>query len=330
MKVIKYFMLSAVVVCGFLTACTDIEIKRVNTPYTYDDAYYQNLRDYKASDHEISFGWFAEYGPQNSMAVRFLGLPDSLDICSLWGGIPSLDNTDVWEELRFVQRVKGTKMLVVAITRIQAETDEKDFKQAFNEAYAMEDGDARTQALYNAIEMYADYFLDQVFENDLDGFDADYEPEGDFLTGSWFIHFYEYMAKYLGPNPYITKEERLALIHERWPNCNDTDKMLNVDTGLSMGNTITDLSEYTNYYFMQAYGGGTSTGNWPAEQVVLCSNMADYWEGTMETMYNQARVTPAGGFGTYYIHRDYNVHANNPYPYKRFRECIQIQNPAVH
>src|SRR3712207_8938203 len=83
------------------------------------------------------------------------------------------------EDLRFTQKVKGTKMLVVAITRIDAETDEKPFKQHYNKAKQMEPGEAREAAIDKAIEEYAEYFLDQVFLNDLDGFDADYEPEGD-------------------------------------------------------------------------------------------------------------------------------------------------------
>ena len=86
MKVIKY-LLSFMLVGGLMSACnTDIESISIQNPYTYSDLYYQNLRDYKASDHSISFGWFSQYGQQNSMAVRFMGLPDSLDICSLWGG----------------------------------------------------------------------------------------------------------------------------------------------------------------------------------------------------------------------------------------------------
>ena len=135
MKTIKY-LLAALTMSSMMTACdTDIESIEIQKPLTYDDQYYQNLRDYKASDHEIAFGWFAQYGAQNSEAVRFTGLPDSLDICSLWGGIPAKENTEIWEELRFVQRVKGTKMLCVAITRIDAETDEHDFKKAYNEAH---------------------------------------------------------------------------------------------------------------------------------------------------------------------------------------------------
>ena len=53
-----------------------------------------------------------------------MGLPDSLDICSMWGGIPAKENKAIWDEIRFVQKVKGTKMLSVAITRIDAETDD--------------------------------------------------------------------------------------------------------------------------------------------------------------------------------------------------------------
>lgn len=88
MKTMKY-ILAALTVGGMMASCnTDIESLTIQRPLTYDDQYYQNLRDYKASEHEIAFGWFAQYGAQNSAAVRFMGLPDSLDICSMWGGIP--------------------------------------------------------------------------------------------------------------------------------------------------------------------------------------------------------------------------------------------------
>lgn len=268
MKTMKY-LLVALATGSLMAACnTDIESLTIQRPLTYDDQYYQNLRDYKASDHEIAFGWFAQYGAQNSAAVRFMGLPDSLDICSMWGGIPAKENTEIWDEIRFVQKVKGTKMLCVAITRIDAETDEHDFKKAYNEAKAMPEGDERTVALNRSFEMYAEYFLDQVFLNDLDGFDADYEPEGDFLSGSNFEYFYKHMAKYMGPNPDITKEERLQLIEERYGKeiasqegiC---DKMLNID---QTSTSMTSLVPYSNYCFLQAYSGGTGAGGWPDER----------------------------------------------------------------
>jgi len=334
MKAIKYLFALMVAGCALTSCDTDVENIDIQKPYTYSDLYYKNLRDYKASDHSIAFGWFAQYGGENSLGIRFMGLPDSLDICSLWGGIPS-PGSDTDKEMRFVQKVKGTKMLVVAITRIDAETDDHEFKQAYNEAKAMPSGEERTAALNRAIEMYAEYFLDQVFQNDLDGFDADNEPEGDFLSGNNFIYFMQHLAKYMGPNPDITKEERLKLIEERYgkemaAKEGITEKMLCVD-----GGGPSAIAPICNYFFQQAYGGGTGLGSgWPTEKCVLCCNMGDGWKGTMSAMYTQARYQPAkgrkGGFGAFFIHRDYNVHDNNPEPYFRFRECIQIQNPAVH
>ena len=101
------YLFTLVVFSSFFASCeTDVEAIDLQVPYTYSDLYYQNLRDFKASDHPVSFGWFAQYGQQNSLGVRFMGLPDSLDICSLWGGIPPKENKDIWEELRVVQKVK--------------------------------------------------------------------------------------------------------------------------------------------------------------------------------------------------------------------------------
>lgn len=113
---IRLLMVFIAIVGIFSSCSTDVENEEIQKPLTHSPLYYQNLRDYKASDHEISFMWFSQWSGQNSMAVRFNGLPDSLDICSIWGGgIPPKENTQLWEDLRFTQKVKGTKMLYVAI-----------------------------------------------------------------------------------------------------------------------------------------------------------------------------------------------------------------------
>lgn len=328
----KIFILLAAVL-GVLSACdTDIENTEIQKPKTYSDLYYKNLRDYKASDHEIAFMWFAQWSGQNSMAVRFNGLPDSLDICSIWGGgIPPKENTQLWEDLRFTQKVKGTKMLYVAIVRLGAEDDVHPFKQTLNRGLALPEGQEREDSLNKAIEMYAFYYIDQVFENDLDGFDADYEPEGDFLSGKHFVHFMETLALYMGPNPNQTKEERLKLIQERYGSeHNDVNKLLCVD-----GSSENGIQDLCNYYFQQNYGGGTNLASgWPTEKCVLCCNWGDNWNTDGSQMINQARYEPPtgrkGGFGAFYGQRDYFVHAYTPEPYYRFRQCIQIQNPAVH
>ncbi|WP_295730485.1 glycoside hydrolase family 18 [uncultured Muribaculum sp.] len=329
MKILRY--LSAMAALTALAACDDVKsipMEEIRPPYTYGDAYYENLRDYKASDHEIAFGWFADYNSYSSEATSFLGLPDSLDICSLWGGIPSDPQT--LAEMRFVQKTKGTKMLSVAITRIMAESADKEFRKVFAEG--REEGNA--EKIEKGIIMYAEHFLDGVFLNDLDGFDADYEPEGDPLSGSYFETFYKHLAKYMGPNPDITKEERRELIRERYGDemasrdgiC---DKLLCID---APSGKMGSMASYSNYFFFQAYGGGTSGsgGGWPDEKVVLCCNMGDNWGTDLQGMYNQAAATPRGGFGAFYIHRNYRITETNIEPYYHFRRCIQIQNPAIY
>ena len=134
----------------------------------------------------------------------------------------------------------------------------------------------------------------------------------------------------MGPNPNITQEERLRLIQERYgKDVTDTNKLLCVD---APGDPMHDLIDICDYYIKQAYSGGINTG-WPVEKVIFCTNMDDNRKGRMSQMYEHARYKPSngkkGGFGAFFIHRDHNVHENNPFPYKRFRECIQIQNPAV-
>lgn len=336
MKMLKYIV-PAFAGLSLLTACNDdienIPMQEFNDPYTYSELYYQNLRDFKATKHEISFGWFADYGTPSSMGRSFLGLPDSLDICSLWGGIPS--DPKVLEDMRFVQKKKGTKMLVVAITRIAAELDHLPHKQAYLEAIKLS-GDERQEAMEKVLEMYAEYFVDQVFLNDLDGFDADNEPEGDPNSGSNFTHFYKHLALYMGPNPDQTKEERLALIRERYGDemaakpgiC---DKLLCVD-----GGGPSDVEPYSNYWFRQDYGGGSSfSSGWPYSKQVFCCNVGDNWGTPLDEMYRQARAKAPdgglkGGFGAFYIHRNYRITATNIEPYWHFRQCIQIQNPAIY
>jgi hypothetical protein len=174
-----------------------------------------------------------------------------------------------------------------------------------------------------------------VFENDLDGFDADYEPEGDYLSGDKFVQFMKRLALYMGPNPEQTKKERLAFLKQRYPNLNiteaDCNKMLCVD---APGSPTTAIEPLCEYYFKQAYGGGTSEGSWPIAKTVFCENVGDNWGTALQGLKNQAKYQPAkgrkGGFGAFFGHRNYNVTKHNPEPYAILRECIQLQNPAIH
>ena len=319
-------LFSVALLAGAMASCTDIENEEIQKPYTYSEQYYENLRAYNASEHQISFMWFADYSSSHSMGIRFLGLPDSLDICSLWGGIPSdiegkpntFYNPQVHEEMRFIQKVKGVKLTYVTFPGVSG------LDWVMSKPTAEE-----------RIQVYGDSLLRIVYNNDLDGMDLDYEIHGDWMHGANFVKLIEYLGQHIGPKG---KDPSKLLIVDGWP----------IDGGY----------EYLSYFISQAY---TCTGasnlqsrydevatyGLPPERYIVTENMGDYYAnggvafteadgntvsalgGRLYSLEGMARWNPTqgkkGGFGAFYAHRDYN---SNP-PYKYFRLGIQLQNPAV-
>ena len=316
---------------GAVTSCTEVENEVIQKPYTYSDQYYANLRAYKASDHQVSFMWFADYSSSHSAGIRFVGLPDSLDICSLWGGVPSdvegkpytFYNPMVYEEMRFCQKVKGMKMTYVTFPSISGHSE-------------WVEGVPEEQW----IQAYGDSLLKIVYDNDLDGLDLDYEIAGDWMHGSNFVRLIEYLGQYIGPKG------------------SDPDKLLMVDFYADY--PLSGTEPYVSYFVRQAYTQGFSEHNaqylqgyynsisWTApRKFIVTENIGDHWQNggspfteadgnqykeNGERLYSlegMARWNPVqgkkGGFGAFYGHRDYN---SNP-PYKHFRNAIQAQNPAV-
>lgn len=319
-------LFSTVALAATIASCnTDVENLQIQKPYTYSDNYYENLREYKKSDHAISFMWFADYTASHSMGLHFLGLPDSLDICSLWGGIPSdvkdKPNTfyspKVYEEMRFCQKVKGIRMNYVTFPGVSND----------KEIMALPE-DERVKA-------YGDRLLKIVYDNDLDGMDLDYEIQGDWMHGANFVKLMEYLGQFIGPKG------------------NDPSKMLIVD-----GWPIDGGYEYLSYFIAQAYNSsGASDLQNRFEQVfshgldpkryIVTENIGDHYAtggtpftevdgnnksglgGQLYSLEGMARWNPVqgrkGGFGAFFGQRDYG---SNP-PYKWMRYGIQLQNPAV-
>lgn len=340
------------------TACdNDIETvtdmgQEVVAPPKYSELYYQNLREYKKTDHEIAFGWFSKYGPGNSMAIRFAGIPDSMDIVSLWGGIPktALDMA----EMRDCQQRKGMKFLLVDICRINKQDEQLPHRKHWLEILAdtVMTAAEKDSAKHEVMKEMALHFVDMIFENDLDGFDIDFEPEGDPVQGALFYTLIDEAAKYLGPNPDITREERYALIEARYGKEmarkeGSCDKLLCVDAyGQDPG--AAHCNPLINYFFSQDYNGIISRNGYPTEKVVHCMSIGEDWNNDPATtsravgnfytkkgrLYDWARWEPAtgkkGGFGGFIFNDDYNVTPLNPYPYARLRDCIQICNPAIY
>lgn len=320
------FVGSTLLTMGVTSCDTEAEALEIQKPYTYSEQYYANLRAYKASNHQVAFMWFSDYSSTHSMGLHFKGLPDSLDICSLWGGIPSdvegkpntFYNPKVHEEMRFCQKVKGMRFTYVTIPNTNGDWA-KDFMALPEE---------------ERIPALGDHFLGIIYDNDLDGIDLDYEIHGCWLHGANFVKLVEYLGQYIGPKG---KDKSKLLIVDGWP----------IDGGY----------EYLSYFISQAYNSPGASDlqrrynematQLPPERFIVTENIGDHYANggtpfteadgnqyteTGERLYSlqgMARWNPTqgkkGGFGAFYAQRDYN---SNP-PYYHFRKGIQHQNPAV-
>ena len=329
MKIMKYIMPLLLIACMFASCDNDVENATVVAPTTYGPQYYKNLRDYKKSDHSIAWGWFADYTQSTSLATRFLGLPDSLDICSLWGGIPSDDSThvdthylpEVYREMKYVQEVKGTKLVVPTIIRIRTRPE-------FYDSIWVKQNDPQA-----AMRAYAQDLLRPIFENGLDGIDMDYEPEGDPLSGSNLDYFVEYVGQFVGP---MASPDNTFTYPDGFTIKGNPEMLLCIDYygSAPSGNT----NKFTNLYVNQTYGGspgGQPFGGCPTEKMVYTENVGDNWKKPeCGKLLTYARYQPAtgrkGGFGAFFMHRDYINTGYGCSNYANMRHGIQIQNPAIH
>ena len=329
MKIMKYIMPLLLIACMFASCDNDVENATVVAPTTYGPQYYKNLRDYKKSDHSIAWGWFADYTQSTSLATRFLGLPDSLDICSLWGGIPSDDSThvdthylpEVYREMKYVQEVKGTKLVVPTIIRIRTRPE-------FYDSIWVKQNDPKA-----AMRAYAQDLLRPIFENGLDGIDMDYEPEGDPLSGSNLDYFVEYVGQFVGP---MASPDNTFTYPDGFTIKGNPEMLLCIDYYRSTPGPNTN--QYTNWYVNQTYGGGPGRlpfNGCPTEKVVYTENVGDNWKSPeCGKLLTYARYQPAtgrkGGFGAFFMHRDYINTGYGCSNYANMRHGIQIQNPAIH
>lgn len=329
MKIMKYIMPLLLIACMFVSCDTDVENATVVAPTTYGPQYYKNLRDYKKSDHSIAWGWFADYTQSTSLATRFLGLPDSLDICSLWGGIPSDDSTHVdthylphvYREMKYIQEVKGTKLVVPTIIRIRTRPE-------FYDSIWVKQSDPQA-----AMRAYAQDLLRPIFENGLDGIDMDYEPEGDPLSGGNLDYFVEYVGQFVGP---MASPDSTFTYPDGYTIKGNPNMLLCIDYFRSAPGSNTN--KYTNWYVNQTYGGGPGRvpfSGCPTEKVVYTENVGDNWKAAeCGQLLNYARYQPGtgrkGGFGAFFMHRDYINTGYGCSNYANMRHGIQIQNPAIH
>jgi hypothetical protein len=342
--------LSLLAALFFAAGCNKEKALEIQKPYTYDEQYFTNLRAYKKTPHTISFGWYAAYAPiagatgyldPASWGERIIGIPDSLDIVSLWMGIPGNDSSKsnyapiAYKDMRYVREKKGTRFVAPTITRM-------------NHIITLKDGtnyDLRLNQNDAGIKVYAQHLVDQVLDNDIDGVDLDYEPAGDWLQGANFTKLVQHIAQFFGPTGSDPKKLLIIDFYNQAPP---------VETG-----------PYADYFIRQAYSQGTggiqTAANLqsyynavqtaiPPSKFIVTENFGDFSAngGTPFTEANGNLYTTDGsrmyslegmtrwnptqgkkaGFGAFYFDRDY--YSNTGIPYYNVRRCIQIANPAAH
>jgi hypothetical protein len=291
--------------------------------------YFANLRAYKQSDHQIYFGWFGGTGSAGNPQVPGVldQIPDSVDIVSLWGGMPPLGSYND-SILRKTRQLKGTRFVLVKFSN-------SDFLNAWSDTNFVAAYDKGDSMLKAGFELIAKRLTDSIEAHALDGVDLDHEPHlcgcdwGLFKDGRKFSLFLTVLAKYFGPS-------------------SATGKLLIVDGEYSM--ISSKAAQGLSYIVTQAYNTGSPFGlqsrfnslpaGFPPGKFIVTENFEDHWQkggvnffdpvrGTIPSLLGMAYWNPTqgrkGGCGTYHSEYEY---ALNP-DYKYTRQAIQIMNPAA-
>lgn len=338
-----------------VTGCDDWttpEPKDFDSPLTEiikDDAYYEALRAYKASDHSVSFGWYSEWGEGGVSTANMLqAVPDSMDIISLWNNAHLTPAKKA--DLDFVTKVKGTKVLIcsfVAEVGCFYSPAEYQTVQERKEYWGWKDGDE--EAIHNSIIKWTKTIADSLNIYGFSGIDIDYEP-GEYggslcRNSQYYTWFVEEMGKHIGPQ-------------------SGTDKLFIVDGYYTSQPNAAELAKYFDYFVNQAYMNkayglqgrlGSTIRAFSSEmseeeitkKFIVTENLesamdclnggyawtdADghWWDkSVMPSLVGFADWKPANGFrkGGFGAYRFSNERVNTP-PFKWMRKAIQQQNPA--
>ncbi len=323
----KYcFALCSLLLLGACDEWTQIEDVDLQGSKLRSQEYYNNLRAYKASDHQIFFGWFGGWNPEKpSPGNSFRSVPDSVDILSLWGDYGTITPARK-VDMEFVQQTLGTK---VTMTQLLLWLPDEYQEQAATD----EEG---------AIRQYARDLSSRLINDGLDGLDIDWEP---YITGYTFYFettarfriFTDEVSKYFGP---LSGSGRLLLLDGT---SSTVSRVPNDQVG-AFDYVIYQDYEYSYYSSLQGhYSAYVLDAGWRPEQIVHTETFERRWQDGGYTFTNRdgsttnaltgyglfqpmvdGKLVRKGGIGAYHMEYDYN---NNP-DYKWIRKAIQAMNPA--
>lgn len=364
----KYFIFGCLALLFTATSCSDwteVENKNIDKLLANADSaqsraykdYLINLRAYKHTDHQVTFGWFGGWNGESPASRCLYNLPDSTDFVSLWDGFSNLTAAQQ-ADLKRAKEEKGIRALACAllfdigkgVTPAQPESSKKagESWETYNKKYwGWVDGDE--QKINASIVKYANAICDTIYKYNLDGFDLDAEPNipQPFRTNKemWkndrMNLFIRTMGKRIGPKAETEEGRKKLLVVDGEPYWFSADMAL-----------------YFNYYILQAYDcssyadldnrfsqlvlqfSSKQTEEEIAKKLIVTENFeAHSGTGGVTFTTRDGQSVPSylgmatwqplkgrkGGIGSYHMEKDY---AANPV-YKYLRKGIQLMNPAV-
>lgn len=296
----------------FSSCDTEVEKLEIQKLKTYDEEYYESIRAYKKSDHELSFAYYEAWAPIEgvggskdpaSWGERIIGLPDSIDIVNLWMGIPTADTHPVaYSDMKYVQEKLGTRFVMHA--------DASHYRHVFTVDGVEYDMGGSANPSDEIMAAYAKWIVNQVMEPGLDGVDVDYEG----WNSDDIYRLTVELAKYLGPQGSIP------------------DKLLIIDFFVSA--PPVECIPYCDYFVSQSYsdqtGGIYHPSGFPYEKLIYCETFGVFYADGGKLL-DYARWEPdeghKGGCGVFYLGRNY--YSASGIPYNEFRQSIQIMNPSI-
>ena len=182
MKGLKTIFLAAAVLLAapaLVTSCSDWTDPEPNDFYKGQTAgYKENLKDYFASPHKLTFGWFGSWTAA-AKGNQLIGLPDSVDFVSLWlcwGNLTPAQQADLQA---FQER--GSRAVLCWLATNIGENITPGYSgvppiEAAEEFWGFKDGDL--PSMVEAAKKYADAIADTCDKYNIDGFDMDIESTG--------------------------------------------------------------------------------------------------------------------------------------------------------
>lgn len=301
----------------FVACDTEPEALQIQKPFVGSEQYYANLRAYKSSKHQVAFGWFGRWKAEGALTSSYLtSVPDSVDIVSIWGAWAALSDAKK-TDMKYVQEVKGTKVLFTIFAH-----EIPSFYEKTKEG----------------IESYANALCDSVYKYNYDGLDLDYEPgyggQGTLVSGIGHMDNMEIFVRKLSERLGPASNSGKKLVIDGVPYHLNEGLAILFDYGIVQAYYSPSYTDLQNR-FNSAFANG-----WKPEQYIFTEDFEKLSESggvpnyqsadgkRMPSLLGMAHFNPEqgekGGAGTYHMENEYN----NDIEYKFLRQAIQIMNPA--